>query len=281
MNCLIIVKKFLSNEKENLIILKRILEKKKYDYTIIDYDSIEDFYLKIHKKDYKNDFDILISVGGDGTILKSARVARKLDLPILGVNEGTLGFLTTVKGIENLDECFDKIKKKKIFFEKRSMLDVRVYRIDKEIFKAYAVNETTIMTENVAKMGRYEVYIGNKDKLFNEYRSDGLIISNPTGSTGHSFSAGGPIVAPDIDCFILTAICPHAFNQRSIVISDKESVFVNILKDGQMIDVDGRVNIKLLAGDIVKITKLKKELRFITFEKNHFLNNIKSKIKNI
>ncbi len=161
------------------------------------------------------------------------------------------------------------------------MLDVEVKRGNKIIFKSYAVNEATLLPKCLKKIGKYLLSIDSLDNEYNEYRADGLIISSPTGSTAHSLSAGGPIVEPLVNSMIITAICPHAFNQRSIVVGGDRELYIRILNDDQLIDVDGRIDKELLKDDIVKITKLNKPVDYITFDKNGFLNNIKSKIKNM
>lgn len=281
MKALVVVKNQIDKNKGDLQSLVKELEKRKISFYLINYDEVDNFYNKIHEKSFKNTFDILISFGGDGTILKSARIARKLDIPVFGVNVGTLGFLTSINDVKDIGKALDRIKKGDYLFEKREMLNVEVYRSNRKIFKAYAVNEATITTSNLCKMGKYNVYIGSNKDLFNEYRADGLIVASPTGSTAHSLSAGGPIVAPDVNCFILTAICPHAFNQRSVVICNKETISVEVKANSQIIDIDGRVEISLCMNDIVKIKKLNKIVKYIVFENNHFLTNIKSKIKRI
>lgn len=276
----LIVKKEKVN-KSLFLKLCKSLNLNKVTYDVIEYNEIEDFYNYIHEKKNKIKFDLLISFGGDGTILKSARIARKLEIPIFGINVGTVGFLTSINDLNNINEYIDKIKTKKYYLEERKMLCVEVLRKDESKFLAYAVNEATILTSNYRKIGKYNLYINDVSNLFNEYRVDGLIVSTPTGSTAHSLSVGGPIVAPDVNCFIVSAINPHAFNMRSIVINDKNVLYINIMSDNQIVDVDGRVTFDLANGDFIKIYELKKPLKFITFEKQNFLNNIKGKIRNI
>lgn len=277
----LLITKNVNNKNSELKKITKVLDVKKISFDIVTLSEVDSFYEEIHKKNYKGKYDFLISFGGDGTILKSARVARKLSLPIFGINAGTIGFLTSLSDLKEIGKFLDKIKKKNIIYEKRFMLDVKVIRNKKTVFNSYAVNEATITTSNIAKMGTYEVSIGKDQEIFNEYRADGLIISSPTGSTGHSLSAGGPIVAPDVNCFIITAICPHAFNQRSIIVNDKKDIYIKNIRDGQIIDIDGRINFELYAGDNIKVSRLDKEINFITFEENHFIKNIKRKIRNI
>lgn len=268
-------------DKRKVDKLAKALEDNKIVYDILDFNMIDDFYDKIHDRNYKNSYDLLISLGGDGTILKGARIARKLSIPILGVNLGTLGFLTSINGLSGISDYIKKVKDKKYFIDKRYMLDVEVKRGNKKIFKSYAVNEATLLPKCLKKIGKYLLSIDSLDNEYNEYRADGLIISSPTGSTAHSLSVGGPIVEPLVNSMIITAICPHAFNQRSIVVGGDRELYIRILNDNQLIDVDGRIDKELLKDDIVKITKLNKPVDYITFDKNGFLNNIKSKIKNM
>ena len=256
-----------------------MLAKKKVSYQVVEFDDVDEFYNKIHDKKFKNDFELLLSFGGDGTILKSARVARKLDIPIFGVNVGNVGFLTTISDFSELDSAIDKIKKKNYIYEERSMIDVEVIRDDEVAFKSYAVNEATFTTSNLCKIGKYKILIGEEKSLFTELNADGVIVATPTGSTAHSLSAGGPIVTPNVNCFLITPLYPHTINQRSFVVGDNKELYVEILVDNQIVDIDGRINFKLTKGDIVLVKKLNKTIKYIVFKKNNFLNNIKEKIK--
>ncbi|MBR4314755.1 MAG: NAD(+)/NADH kinase, partial [Lachnospiraceae bacterium] len=150
MNILVVTKNNISKGKVTVKSLKSLLDKKKINYQIITFDEVEEFYDEIHDKNFKNSFDLLLSFGGDGTILKSARIARKLDIPILGVNAGTIGFLTSVNDFEDLEIAIDRIKKKDYLFEERSMIEAKVIRDEEEVFKAYAVNEATLMTSSLS-----------------------------------------------------------------------------------------------------------------------------------
>lgn len=279
MKILVVTKKNISRGKATTKSLINLLDKKKIDYYVVTFDEVDNFYNKIHDKKFKNTFDMLLSFGGDGTILKSARVARKLDIPILGVNVGTMGFLTTINDFSELDSSLEKIKKKKFFYEERSMIDVEVLRNDESVFKAYAVNEATLMTSSLNKIGKYKILIGEEKSLFTKLNADGVIVATPTGSTAHSLSAGGPIVMPNVNCLIITPLYPHTINQRSFVVYDNKELYVEINSNKQTIDVDGRVDFNLIKDDVVVIKKLRKTIKYIVFKKNNFLNNIREKIK--
>ena len=279
MNALIVKKINITRKKDRINYLLESLNKHKISYTVIDYNEVEDFYKRIHNKDYKNKFNILVSFGGDGTILKSARIARKLKIPILGVNAGTIGFLTAVNELDDIDVAIKRIVKKEYNYIDRSMLDVKVYRDDKIIFNSYAVNEATITTINISKISKYKLFLGKENNILTELSADGVIIATPTGSTAHSFSAGGPIVLYDVNCFIITPICPFTLNQRSYVVNSKKSVNVEVLNNDQFVDIDGRINCDLLLGDRVVITELKNKVKYIAFDNNTFFENIRNKIK--
>ncbi len=279
MNALIVKKVNITKKKDKICYLLESLKKYKVSYTIIDYNEVEDFYKIIHNKNFKNNFNILISFGGDGTILKSARIARKLKIPILGVNAGTIGFLTAVNDLNDIDEAIKKLVNKDYNFIDRSMLDVKVYREGKMIFNSYAVNEATITTINISKISKYKLFLGKENNTLTELSADGVIIATPTGSTAHSFSAGGPIVLYDVNCFIITPICPFTLNQRSYVVNSKKSVNVEVLNNGQFVDIDGRINCDLLLGDKVVITELKNKVKYIELQNNTFFENIRNKIK--
>lgn len=279
MNILVVTKNNISKGKVTVKSLKSLLDKKKIKHQIITFDEVEDFYNKIHEKNFKNNFDLLLSFGGDGTILKSARIARKLDIPILGVNAGTIGFLTSVNDFGDLEVAIDRIKKKDYLFEERSMIEAKVIRDEEEVFKAYAVNEATLMTSSLSKMGKYKMFIGEERSLFTELNADGVIVATPTGSTAHSLSAGGPIVSPSVNCLIITPLYPHTLNQRSFVINDNKELCISIMANKQVVDIDGRVSFELKKEDDVVIKRLKKTIKYIVFKNNNFLNTIKDKIK--
>ena len=279
MKVLIVTKNNIDKKKAKLDVLLNSLKKNSIKYDIIDYNDVEEFYKEIHSKGYKNDYNILISFGGDGTILKSARIARKLKIPILGINAGTIGFLTVINDLKGIDEAIRKIVKKNYTYIERSMLDVRVYRKGKIVFNSYAVNEATVTTYNISKMAKYKLYLGKEKNILTELSADGVIVATPTGSTAHSFSAGGPIVLYDVNCFIITPICPFTLNQRSFVVNSKKIVNVEILNEGQFIDIDGRINYDLIVGDYITITELKNKVKYIAFENNTFFENIRNKIK--
>ena len=150
---------------------------------------------------------------------------------------------------------------------------------DFKAINSYAVNEATITTINISKISKFILYIGKENNVFTELSADGVIIATPTGSTAHSFSAGGPIVTSDVNCFIITPICPFTLNQRSYVVNSKKDVTVEVLNEGQFVDIDGRINFDLSIGDRIVVKELKKKTKYVIFESDSFFTNIRNKIK--
>ena len=167
MKALIVSKEFIENDV-SVETLTKSLNKNNIMYDVIVYSQVDEFYKKINSNNFVDTYEILISFGGDGTILKSAYIARKLKIPILGINAGTIGFLASFGVNDDIDSYLKKCIAGDYELIDRSMLWARAYRDDKEIFSAYAVNEATLMTQNLAFMGKYEVFLDSFDKSFNE-----------------------------------------------------------------------------------------------------------------
>ena len=185
--------------------------------------------------------DILISIGGDGTLISLARRAYRYNKPILGINAGRLGFLTDIK-LDEMEEFVEKIVKKEYRIDKRMFLEVELEGDDKRSLVAF--NDVVLIRPSVEGMADLDAYASSKtsnmkDKHINNYYGDGLIVSTPTGSTAYNLSAGGPIVFPFTEALILTPICPHSLTQKPIVlpsdfeVSFKANSHVVVVIDGQ------------------------------------------------
>jgi len=207
--------------------------------------------------DLDNSFDLFISIGGDGTFLRSIEFVRNLNLPIIGVNTGRLGFLASTKK-ENLEKSLTKIFKKKFNVEKRSILKVSSENkcIPVNSFP-YALNEISVVRKDTTSMINVKTSLDGT--YVNSYWSDGLIVSTPTGSTGYSLSCGGPVISPSSNSFVLTPISPHNLNARPLVISDSTKIEIS---------VSGREEFHLLSID-AKIFTIKNETK-IFVEKSNF-----------
>tara|TARA_B100000242_G_C43054612_1_gene493262 strand:+ start:6580 stop:7452 length:873 start_codon:yes stop_codon:yes gene_type:complete len=207
--------------------------------------------------DLDKSFDLFISIGGDGTFLRSIEFVRNLNLPIIGVNTGRLGFLASTKK-ENLEKSLTKIFKKKFNIEKRSILKVSSENkfIPVNSFP-YALNEISVVRKDTTSMINVKTSLDGT--YVNSYWSDGLIVSTPTGSTGYSLSCGGPVISPSSNSFVLTPISPHNLNARPLVISDSTKIEIS---------VSGREEFHLLSID-AKIFTVKNETK-IFVEKSNF-----------
>jgi len=220
--------------------------------------------------------DILLSLGGDGTILSSIQLIHDKDIPILGLNFGHLGFLTSELSSE-LDQLIDLISQEEYYLEKRNMLSVSWINNNNETQNKIALNEVVVRSLNVARITELEVLINNE--FVSKYNADGVMISTPTGSTAYSLSAGGPLVEPELPVHILTPICPHSLSQRPLIFDNKKTTTINILKDDHaLISLDGQSNDSISKHKSITITKSKKPIKIIRFQDETFYRLIRKKL---
>jgi NAD+ kinase len=198
--------------------------------------------------------DIIIALGGDGTLLSIARQVCLYQIPILCINLGHLGFLTEVE-VSDMYPALEKVLEGRYSIENRMMLQIAVIRDDMEVEAFYALNDAVISKGSFSRLIRLKAYID--DEFVNNYIADGLIIATPTGSTAYSLSAGGPIVSPNLESILLTPICPHSLNSRSLVISDKEviRIYIDDPSSDIVMTIDGQEGFRVANGDIVMLKK--------------------------
>lgn len=233
--------------------------------------------LKIEITDNINDADIVISIGGDGTFLKSARLSE--GKPILGINTGTLGFLTEVSP-ENIKKALQKISEGNYEIENRMMLEGEIIKETGERIEIpESLNEITI-SKNTIGVVRFDAIINGK--VINSYTADGILVCTPTGSTAYNLSCGGPIVDPTAQIMTLTPIAPHTILNRSVILSDDSTVEIRIteLRENTTSHVlyDGKA-IEVFSGDTVRIKKSDKITKIIKLEERSFIDNIRENIK--
>lgn len=222
-----------------------------------------------------------IILGGDGTIIQAANDLVYEEIPILGVNLGTLGFLA---GIEkhNIDKALDQLIKDEFEIEKRMMLQGTAQCQGEQNFCGFALNDFVISKGGFCHLITIKVYINQY--LIDTYVADGVIISTPTGSTGYNLSAGGPVMAPEIEAVIITPICPHSLNNRSLVISSKDEIILEIgsskdmQKDESVIVLDGRILNHMYTGDKITITKAKNSTKIIKLHGSCFFEIFRNKL---
>ena len=216
----------------------------------------------------KKNIDLAIVIGGDGTFLKASRFYGRNKIPILGFNVGRLGYLAQAHP-EEVDLVLDKLKENDYTIENRTMLKALDY---------IALNDIVIKGLNCARTSTLDLYINNK-KLCS-YVADGLIISTPTGSTAYSLSAGGPIVSPNVDCFLIIPICPHTLNTRPIVVPSSEKIIVKAFEKNQKLNVsfDGQVDITIDSEIAIKKCENNAKLLVLNKQKDKFYDILKEKL---
>lgn len=208
------------------------------------------------------DFDVAMSLGGDGTLLRMARYIAPLGIPVFGVNFGKLGFLTEVE-LPSFKEAVLRVRDKQYSCESRSMLQATVWLEDKEIVKTQALNDLVLAKGHFTRLARLSVKIAGQKSA--NYPSDGLIVATATGSTAYSLSAGGPIVCPELDVSILTPICAHALHTRPLVIPMSEPIEIKVVPpyDDVLLSADGTIIKSISGNETIKIEKSPFNLKFI------------------
>lgn len=215
--------------------------------------------------------DLVIAIGGDGTMLMASHILSDIDVPLLGINLGHVGFLADIPA-DNIAQSMDEILKGHYVEDVRFLLRGQVFRDDECIHKGYALNDIIIQKWNVARLIELETYINGA--FVHTHRSDGMIVSSPTGSTAYALSGGGPVVHPSLDALLLVPICPHSLANRPIVVDGNSSIEVVIStgeKDQARLTFDGEIKLELAPGDRVRIKKKDKKIRLIhPPEHDHF-----------
>ena len=221
-------------------------------------------------------FDLMISVGGDGTILRAITHVKDLDIPIVGINTGRLGFLATIKR-DDIIGALDQIFEGKYRISKRSVLSVTTNQKESNFELDFALNEVTVSRKNTTSMISIETWLD--DEYLNSYWADGLIISTPTGSTGYSMSCGGPVIMPESDSLVITPIAPHNLNARPLVISAKHKIRLNVSgrEHEYLVSLDSRIN--SLDNSIgITIKKAAFDIKMIELEAGTFIQTLRKKL---
>lgn len=221
--------------------------------------------------------DIIIVLGGDGTLLNIARQSAPYNVPLFGVNLGYLGFLTEVEE-NNLYPALEDLISGEYEIEKRMMLVATVEKDGIELEKSIALNDVGITKGPFSRIISLGIYIN--DSFVDLYSADGVIVSSPTGSTAYSLSAGGPIVSPDLEVLIITPICPHVLHSRPLVISNSDIVQIEVcMNDTEvMLTLDGQQGYKVKSGDIVTVGQSKYYTSLIKLKNRDFFQVLRQKM---
>ncbi len=222
--------------------------------------------------------DLIICLGGDGTFLRTARTAYLYDLPILGINLGSLGFLTDIEKGE-IDKAVESIFDNNFYIEERMMLSSKIYKSGKLYAEDVAMNDVVISRAGIPRILHLSTYID--DNFFDMFPGDGIVISTPTGSTAYSLSAGGPIAEPTSKLIIVTPICPHILYSRSFVASEERRVKVCVSEGFEhtaLVTVDGQKNYEITGGDYIEIEKTKCKVKVLKIHSKNFFTVLRNKI---
>ncbi len=234
--------------------------------------------------DFPPDADCMIVLGGDGTVLQAAREAGKLQIPIIGVNLGTLGYMTEIEP-SGLEEALDRLIAGEYEQESRMMLSGKVFSGGAETEEDWALNDIVVSRSGSLQIIKFNIYVNGQ--FLNGYEADGMIVTTPTGSTGYNLSAGGPLVEPRARLIVLTPICPHTLNQRSIILSPDDCVEIEISQGrenrAQRVEAsfDGGHVIPLSTGDVLRIARSEKTADFIRLNRISFLEVLHRKLAGV
>ncbi|MBQ8730627.1 MAG: NAD(+)/NADH kinase [Lachnospiraceae bacterium] len=227
-----------------------------------------------------NEVECAIVLGGDGTIIQASRDLCKREIPIFGVNIGTLGFLTDIEKT-SVYPALDLVIEDKYEIDTRMMLNGKAYRDGNLIYENIALNDIVINRTGMLRVIDFDIFVN--DEYLNSYSADGLIVATATGSTAYSLSAGGPIVQPNASMMLITPVCPHTLNKRSIILAENDRIeLVMTANKGiyqeRVASFDGEQHVPLMTGDKIVITKAKERTMLIKTNKISFLQVIRKKM---
>ena len=224
------------------------------------------------------DLDLLVSLGGDGTMLGVSRFIGVRQVPVLGVNFGFLGYLTEFT-LEELFSALDGLREGNFFLDRRFMLEAVLTRAGEQLSSSVALNDAVVSTGGPVRMIEIECRINQM--FVNSFRADGMIIATPTGSTAYSLSAGGPIVHPSMGAILLTPICPHTLSNRPVVVPGDSVVDLLFPRAERelMLTIDGQVPVQLLPGDQVTVTCSRTTFDMIRPTNRNYYEVLRTKLK--
>jgi NAD+ kinase len=222
--------------------------------------------------------EFVLVLGGDGTMLAAARALAEARIPVLGVNLGTLGFLTEVS-LSELYPTLEALAENRCAVEVRSMLHCHLMRQGERVAHFDALNDAVMHKSAMARIMEFEIQVDGR--FVASYRADGLIVSTPTGSTAYSLAAGGPVVSPEVAALIITPISPHMLTHRPVVVKDSRTVTIVVIgtPEEAFLTVDGQVGIPVFEGDHITCKKSAREVRLLRHADRTFFDVLRMKLK--
>ncbi len=244
------------------------------DHQTAEYAGIEDYFTR---EEVPEGSDLIVVLGGDGTLLSAARVVGGRDIPLFAVNLGHLGFLTAIQ-VEDLYPELERALKGEHRIGRRRMVDCEVRRKGETTGTYAALNDVVITKTELARMIDLDTHVDNH--FVAAYKADGLIIATPTGSTAYSLSAGGPVIFPSVNAFCLTPICPHMLTNRPVIVPDTSLIHILVHgEEGTYLTIDGQVGEPLSKGDVVICRSSPKTIQLIRPPKMLFFDVLREKLK--
>lgn len=226
--------------------------------------------------------DLLLTLGGDGTLLRGARLVAGRDVPVLGINLGHLGFLTSIAE-EGFEASLGRVLDGEYELDRRFTLEARVIHADGSEGESYlALNDFVVHQAGVARVTRLDLFVGDADDRdeIGSFTGDGVVVATPTGSTAYSLSAGGPLIVPSVECIVVTPIAPHTLALRPLVIPAGEQVTVRGLErtESLVLTVDGQVGRELAAGDEVRVRRSDVRIALVRLPGQSFFATLRRKL---
>lgn len=221
--------------------------------------------------------DFVLVLGGDGTLLSAARAVAANNIPILGANLGSLGFLTEVP-LDELWETLEAVDQHRCSFETRKMLNCRLMRDGKAVASYDCLNDAVVNKSAIARLVSFDLYLDNV--FVSNYKADGVIISTPTGSTAYALAAGGPILMPSVDAVVIVPVCPHSLTHRPIVVKDTVEIEISVKSAGEeaYLSIDGQVGVPLSDDDRIRCRKSEYHTTLLRMRKT-FFDVLRTKLK--
>lgn len=226
--------------------------------------------------------ECILVIGGDGTMLQAARVVAGKKIPMIGINKGTLGFLTEIE-ISELEEALDRILEDDYEIVERMMLKGEIYHGDELISQSLALNDLVITRSGISRIIECKIWVNGKP--MNVYQGDGLIVATPTGSTGYNLSAGGPVVCPEADIILITPICPHSMGARCTVLAPNDDIWIELgtmkktQKEEAIATFDGQTGVYLTPEDRIHVRPATEKLYLLKMRENNFYEILRNKLK--
>lgn len=232
----------------------------------------------VETEEFQTQSDLIVVLGGDGTMISTARLTGNREVLVLGINYGSLGYLTDFR-IEEMFPALEMILAGEYEIDRRVMLDVEHFREDKKLAEGRVLNDVVVNKSALARIIEIEVNLNNL--YVNSFRADGLIVATPTGSTAYNLSAGGPILYPSMNAVVLTPICPFTLTNRPIVVPDEDEIEIKLKNDieGVVLTLDGQIGFPIIAKDKVLIRKSATTFNLVQPPNRNYFDVLRNKLK--